>query len=94
MKPTGWTKTETGWTITNSSMEKWGNLSDMEVVCRSGWKHLRSGIASISGTTVTMKTPGWLNSGTSPKMGHPWNGAGARAITCKRRLKSAAGSLG
>lgn len=81
MKPSGWTKTATGWTVTDPALSKWGNPSDIEIVCRSSWKHLRCGIASISGTTVTMKTPGWLNSGTSPRLGHPWNGMGAQCIT-------------
>jgi hypothetical protein len=80
LEPDGWTKTETGFTITDTSMQNWVNVSDIEVVSRSSWKHLRCGIASISGTTVTMKTPGWLVSSKTPKPGHPFNGAGVQEI--------------
>ncbi len=80
LEPDGWTKTETGFTITDTSMQHWGNISDIEVVSRSSWKHLRCGIASISGTTVTMKMPGWLVSSKTPRPGHPFNGAGVQQI--------------
>ena len=79
-KLTGWAKTQTGFTISDESMQNWKNQSDIEVVSRSSWKHLRCGIASITGTTVTMKMPGWANAGTSPNHGRPWSGEGTQQI--------------
>jgi len=78
--PPGWKKTSTGFTITDTTMQTWGNPSDIEIVSRSSWKHLRCGIASITGTTVLMKTPGWNNSSISPNMGTPLNGQGTQQI--------------
>lgn len=80
MLPPGWTKTPTGFTITDTSMANWKNVDDIEVVSRSSWKHLRCGIASITGTTVLMKTPGWNNASKSPKPGNPFNGGGTQQI--------------
>ncbi len=78
--PAGWSKTATGFTITDTTMQTWGDPSDMEIVSRSSWKHLRCGIASITGTTVLMKTPGWNNSSSSPNLGTPLNGQGTQQI--------------
>lgn len=78
--PAGWTKTDTGFTITDTGMQNWKNQDDIEVVSRSSWKHLRCGIASITGTTVLMKTPGWYNASKSPAPGNPFNGGGTQQI--------------
>ena len=77
LDPKGWTRTEAGWSITDPSMQHWSNISDMEIVSRASWKHLRCGIASIAGNEVTMKMPGWHSVGTAPREGHPFSGAGA-----------------
>ncbi len=74
--PTGYTKTTAGWTTTNTAMQTWRNPTDIEIATLAGWKYLSCGIASISGTNITMKTPCWNNAGTSPNPGHPYNGQG------------------
>ena len=78
--PDGWKKTAAGWTISDPSMQGWGNPTDIEIVSRSEWKHLRCDIASISGNAVTMKMPGWANCSKSPRPGNPWNGEGSQAM--------------
>lgn len=89
LAPSGWTKTPTGFTVTDTTLQTWGNPSDIEVVSRSSWKHLRCGIASINGTEVTMKMPGWANSSISPNLGRPWNGNGKQQINKVTWLENA-----
>ena len=74
--PAGFTKTTTGWTTTNTAMQTWRNPTDIYIATLVSWKYLSCGIASISGTKITMKTPCWNNAGTSPNPGHPYNGQG------------------
>lgn len=88
-KPEGWTKTEKGWTITDTAMQSWSNIGNIEVVSRSSWKHLRCGLDSISGTEVTMKQPGWSNASKTPNPGKPWNGGGAQQINKVEWLENA-----
>ncbi len=57
--PPGFTKTASGYTAAEESMASWGNPSDIEIVELNAWKNLRCGIASISGSTITMKEPCW-----------------------------------
>jgi hypothetical protein len=78
--PQGWKKTKTGWTIIDTEMQNWRNVSDIEIVSRSSWKQLRCGIASIAGTDVTMKMPGWRNCASSPNLGTPFNGQGTQQM--------------
>lgn len=49
----------TGYTTTDTNMHTWSNISDVEFVYKIAWVELRVGIASISGTTITMKQPAW-----------------------------------
>jgi hypothetical protein len=74
--PAGFTKTTSGWTTTNTAMQTWRNPTDIYLVTQVSWKYLSCGIAGISGTAITMKTPCWNNAGTSPNPGHPYNGQG------------------
>ncbi|MEI6323617.1 MAG: right-handed parallel beta-helix repeat-containing protein [bacterium] len=53
LRPTNWFKTETGWGCLDQSIAKWKNPSDIEIVSRSSWKHLRCGVASIKIDTIT-----------------------------------------
>ena len=53
LKPTNWFKTETGWGCLDQSIANWRNPSDIEIVSRSSWKHLRCGVASIKIDAVT-----------------------------------------
>ena len=72
IQPEGWTKTETGFTITDTAMQKWGNISDIEVVSRSSsrairntcpcgraitWKIVRMGMACMRMSAVA----GWTS---------------------------------
>ena len=53
LHPKDWFKTESGWGCLDLSIAKWRNSSDIEIVSRSSWKHLRCGVASISVDTIT-----------------------------------------
>lgn len=63
----GAVQTSSGYTTTDQTMQNWGNISDIEFVyngLQGGtagalWIEKRCGVAGISGTTITMKTPGW-----------------------------------
>jgi chitodextrinase len=59
--PSGFTKTSTGYTFTDTSLDNYKNPSDLEVVSRWGWKLMRCPVQSISGTTMTMQQPCWHN---------------------------------
>jgi chitodextrinase len=59
--PPGFTKTATGYTITDTSMDTWKNQSDIEVVSRWGWMEYRCPVQSIVGTTMTMQQPCFHN---------------------------------
>src|SRR5581483_4914093 len=72
--------TGTGFWTTNTVMQNWANQTNIEIVCRNGWKQLRCPIQSISGTNIVMQQPGWTNTFTSPIPGKPWNGNGHRSL--------------
>ncbi|WP_341830043.1 discoidin domain-containing protein [Streptomyces liangshanensis] len=59
--PSGFTKTATGYKVTDTSLAGWKNQSDIEVASRWGWKLMRCPVDSIVGTTVTMQQPCWNN---------------------------------
>jgi chitodextrinase len=59
--PSGFTKTSTGYTITDTSMDSWKNQKDLEVVSRWGWMLYRCPVQSIVGTTMTMQQPCFHN---------------------------------
>ncbi|HYZ57450.1 MAG TPA: discoidin domain-containing protein [Streptosporangiaceae bacterium] len=60
--PTGFTRTPTGYTTSDTTLDSWGNISDVEFVYNVGWTQIRCGVASVSGTTVTMDEPCFQNS--------------------------------
>ena len=76
LSPSGFAKTATGFTTTNTAMESWGNQTNIEIVTRNAWKHLRCPISSIVGSNITMQTPCWTYASASPTPGPPWNGGG------------------
>jgi hypothetical protein len=53
LRPKGWFKIDSGWGCLDQSIAKWRNPSDIEIVSRSSWKHLRCGVASIKIDTIT-----------------------------------------
>ncbi|MFD4411519.1 discoidin domain-containing protein [Streptomyces sp. NPDC058476] len=59
--PSGFSKTSTGYTFTDSSLSGYKRPSDLEVVSSWGWKLMRCPVESISGTTMTMQQPCWHN---------------------------------
>jgi len=59
LRPTGFTRTSTGWTTTNTSMASWRNITDIEMTGFKAWKHFYCGVASISRTSITMQEPCW-----------------------------------
>ncbi|HVK26511.1 MAG TPA: right-handed parallel beta-helix repeat-containing protein [Actinokineospora sp.] len=68
----GWSVSANGYTTTNTTVAGYGNVGAIEVVARNSWKEFRCGIASITGTAVTMDQPCWSNSRHhSTSMGAP-----------------------
>ena len=53
LQPKDWFKTASGWGCLDLSVASWRNPSDIEIVSRSSWKHLRCGVSSISVDIVT-----------------------------------------
>ena len=60
--PADFTRTATGYTMSNTTMDSWGNISDVEFVYNVNWTQVRCGVASVSGTTLTMQQPCFDNS--------------------------------
>jgi hypothetical protein len=60
--PSGLTQTATGYTTTDSTIESFGNVSDVEFVYDIGWYQIRCRVASASGTAITMDEPCFQNS--------------------------------
>ncbi|CAM5640555.1 hypothetical protein [Streptomyces canarius] len=59
--PPGFSKTATGYKITDTRLDSYENQSDMEVVSKWGWTTMRRPVQSISGTTMTMRQPCFHN---------------------------------
>ncbi|HWG26220.1 discoidin domain-containing protein [Actinospica sp.] len=59
--PVGLTQTATGYTASATTLAGWGNISNVEFVYNASWTQMRCGIASVSGTTVTMQEPCFQN---------------------------------
>ncbi|MFC4031569.1 discoidin domain-containing protein [Streptomyces polygonati] len=59
--PPGFTKTATGYTFTDTSLDAYQRPSDLEVVSRWGWMMYRCPVQSISGSTMTMRQPCFHN---------------------------------
>jgi chitodextrinase len=59
--PPGFTKTATGYTITDPNLQNLRNQEAVEVNSLWGWMHYRCPVQSISATTVTMQQQCWHN---------------------------------
>jgi hypothetical protein len=59
--PSGFAKTTSGYTTTDTTMQDWHNVGDIEFVDFAEWVSYRCGVSSISGPTITMKQPCWDN---------------------------------
>ncbi|MCW2875059.1 discoidin domain-containing protein [Actinacidiphila oryziradicis] len=60
--PASLTRTATGYTTSNTTLAGWQNPANMEFVYNVAWTQMRCGVASVSGTTVTMQQPCFDNS--------------------------------
>ncbi len=60
--PTGFTRTETGYTTTDLNLQKWKNVSDVEIVSTDFFKSFRCGVSSIVGRVITMDQQCFSNS--------------------------------
>jgi hypothetical protein len=62
--PVSLKQTPIGFTAADTTMASWRNPQDLELVLDTGhgaWTQPRCGIASISGTAITMDQPCWHN---------------------------------
>ena len=57
----GFVKTSTGYTTTDTTLQHWGNVDDIEFVDFVQWLSYRCGVSSISDTNITMQEPCWSN---------------------------------
>jgi autotransporter-associated beta strand protein/VCBS repeat-containing protein len=66
----GAVQTSSGFTTTDTTMQNWGNKTNIEFVFNgqdggtrtAKWHERRVGVASITGTNIVMKSPGFANS--------------------------------
>ncbi|MGI5447601.1 hypothetical protein ACQEVM_17870 [Streptomyces sp. CA-243310] len=90
--PAGFAKTSTGFTTSDDSYSTWHNPSDVQVIARKEWKHLRcplSGIGSLGGSNLYVAQPCWGNTTASPNPGFPFNGAGSVSMDSISWLENA-----
>ncbi|MFJ6392907.1 discoidin domain-containing protein [Streptomyces sp. NPDC091972] len=59
--PSGFTKTSTGYTFTDNSLNAYKRPSDLEVVSSWGWKLMRCPVESIANNQMTIQQPCWHN---------------------------------
>ncbi|MFJ6572339.1 discoidin domain-containing protein [Streptomyces sp. NPDC091292] len=59
--PSGFSKTSTGYTFTDTAISGYKRPQDLEVVSSWGWKLQRCGVRAISGNTMEMEQPCWHN---------------------------------
>jgi hypothetical protein len=60
--PTGFTRTATGYTTSDTTLDGWKDIADVQFVYDVGWTQIYCGVASVSGTSVTMQQPCFDNS--------------------------------
>jgi hypothetical protein len=60
--PSSFTRTATGYSTSDTTMQSWKNISAIEFVYNVGWTQIRCGVASVSAGTVTMDEPCFSNS--------------------------------
>jgi autotransporter-associated beta strand protein len=89
LNPSGFVTNSTGFNTTNLAMQTWANQTNIEIVCRNAWKHLRCPVAAITGTNIVMQTPCWTFTGNSPAPGPPWNGNGHRSMNAVTWVENA-----
>ncbi|MFB8201125.1 hypothetical protein [Kitasatospora purpeofusca] len=85
--PSGFTRTATGFTTADPRYTSWRNPTDVEVVGRNAWKHLRCLVARIEprpagGSEFVMAQPCWGDAGRPPheSLAYPDNGSGYRGF--------------
>ena len=60
--PTSLTQTATGYTASSTTLAGWSDITGAQFVYNVSWTDMICGIASVSGTTVTMQEPCFQNS--------------------------------
>ncbi|MBL8029325.1 MAG: discoidin domain-containing protein [Fibrobacteres bacterium] len=60
--PSGFAKVAKGFTTTDTNMQYWKNISDIEIVSFYNWKMFRMGIDTINASAINMKEPCWSGS--------------------------------
>ncbi len=60
--PTGFTRTETGYTTSDLNLQNWKNVSDVEIVSTDFFKSYRCGVSRIVGGNITMDQQCFSNS--------------------------------
>jgi F5/8 type C domain len=60
--PTGFTRTETGYSTSDLNIQNWKNISDVEIVSTNLWKSYRCGVSQVVGGVITMDQPCFNNS--------------------------------
>ncbi len=61
LDPSGFTKTDAGYSTTDAAMAGWRNQGDIEVLSNWRWKSFRCPVDSIIGQQITMAQPCWHN---------------------------------
>lgn len=64
--PAGFVRTATGYTTSDTALDGWKNISDVQFGYTVGWTEMSCGVASVSGTSVTMDQPCFDNSTKKP----------------------------
>jgi autotransporter-associated beta strand protein len=68
--PAGWTLTATGYTTTDTNLQHYGNVTNLEVVAAPhGWTRERLPVASVQGSAITLQEPCLSIAGNGPNLG-------------------------
>jgi F5/8 type C domain/Right handed beta helix region len=60
--PTSLTQTSTGYTASSTALDSWSDITSAQFAYNVSWTESFCGIASVSGTTITMQEPCFQNS--------------------------------
>ena len=60
--PTSLTQTSTGYTASSDALDSWSDITNAQFAYNVSWTESFCGIASVSGTTITMQEPCFQNS--------------------------------
>ena len=69
--PSGFLRTDAGYTVGFPGMQDWRNPEDIEVVGYAEWRDYHCGVASISESDIVIDEPCWQSAGTEPAISEP-----------------------